>query len=66
MIDYCYAVSGEIKPPILSLITTLFIFMSLVLGINTFLVPEFWQLYFLVPEFQFASQMIPKFLEMTK
>jgi hypothetical protein len=36
------------------------------IGLNTFLVPEFWQLYFLVPEFQFASQMIPKFWEMTK
>jgi hypothetical protein len=28
MINHCYAVSGEINPTILSLITTLFTFMS--------------------------------------
>jgi hypothetical protein len=28
-------------------------------GLNTFLVLEFWKLYFLITEFQFASQMIP-------
>jgi len=34
MIDYCYSVSGEIKTPIISLISTLFIFMSLVYAFN--------------------------------
>jgi hypothetical protein len=30
------------------------------------MVPKFSQLYFLVSEFQFASQMIPQFLKITK
>jgi hypothetical protein len=38
----------------------------MILGLNTFLVPEFWKFYFLVPKFQFASQMIPQFWEMTE
>jgi hypothetical protein len=44
----------------------LIFFFVLFLGLNTFLVPEFWKLYFLVPEFQFASQMIHQFWEMTE
>jgi hypothetical protein len=39
---------------------------KLFLGLNTFLVPEFSQLYFLVIEFQFASQIIPQFWKKIK
>jgi hypothetical protein len=39
---------------------------TLNLGLNNFLVPEFWKFYFLVSEFQFASEMIPQFWKMTE
>jgi len=35
-------------------------------GLNTFLVLEFWKLYFLIPEFQFASQIVSPFWKKTK